>query len=185
MKKYLPRLLSLMLTALILGLSFYRWNAATLGGNQMPMPFGIGISTVLSGSMEPAIPVGALAIVRQSEDIQPGDIVVYQSDSMLVLHRVVQRQGDTLITRGDANNAPDPAILMNSVKGELVAAIPHLGRLVNFCRRPGVVVFLLAGLVFSGEWSYRKERKEKEADLQLLEAEIRSLSEELKEKYKH
>ena len=53
--------------AVIIGLKIYSWNAETLVGNAMPMPFGYGSAVVLSGSMEPELSVNDLIIVQQKE----------------------------------------------------------------------------------------------------------------------
>jgi signal peptidase len=76
---------------------------------------------VLSGSMEPTIPVGSQVVVDPIEDeadaarIRVGDVVTFMpwpGDPTLVTHRVVTRSVDTdgsvtVTTQGDANDAPD------------------------------------------------------------------------------
>ena len=47
------RILMIVVISLVIGLSIYSWNARRVVGNSLPMPFGIGSSVVLSGSMEP------------------------------------------------------------------------------------------------------------------------------------
>ena len=56
------RMLALLILGVFLGIRFYAWNAQHLTGNAVPMPFGVGASVVLSGSMEPALSVGDLLI---------------------------------------------------------------------------------------------------------------------------
>ena len=71
---------------------------------------------VRTGSMAPAIPVGALVVAtRASADaLSPGDVIVFQRPDrpgMMVVHRidaVEQRaSGPVFITKGDANSSPD------------------------------------------------------------------------------
>ena len=113
MKKFLnsniARYLILGVLAAIIGMSVFSLNANRLAGNQVPMPFGIGASVVLSGSMEPTLSVGDLLIVKEQPGYEVGDIVVYQSGSMPVVHRIVDVAEDTVTTRGDANNVDDAA----------------------------------------------------------------------------
>lgn len=59
------RMLTLLILGVFLGVRFYVWNAQSLTGNAVPMPFGIGASVVLSGSMEPALSVGDLLIFTE------------------------------------------------------------------------------------------------------------------------
>ena len=54
-KQIILRSIILVVISLIIGLGVYSWNARNLTGNVMPMPFGVGVGVVLSGSMEPEL----------------------------------------------------------------------------------------------------------------------------------
>ena len=100
---------------------------------------GIEAFSVQSGSMRPAIPEGALALVSTGEDplsLEAGDVVAYRatgvggSDGSIVLHRVVEndRTLGFVTTKGDANTAPDPApTSYEAVVGRCVAVVPGAG----------------------------------------------------------
>ena len=60
----------------------------------MPMPFGFGISAVLSGSMEPEYSTDDLVIVRSTDVYQIGAVVVYQDGSTLIMHRIIAVDDD-------------------------------------------------------------------------------------------
>ena len=109
----------------------YLWNARTLGGNEMPMPFGVGASVILSGSMEPTLRVNDLVFIRRADCYQVGDVVVYQSGNMPVIHRLIALEGDMALTQGDANNVPDAPVSMTSIKGKLALRIPYAGMAVQ------------------------------------------------------
>lgn len=80
---------------------------------------GISLFRIVTGSMEPEIPVGSLIICQETdiEQIQVNDIVCFRSLSSIikgktVTHRVIDvtqnSEGEVLlITRGDANLAAD------------------------------------------------------------------------------
>lgn len=60
----------------------------------IPRAFGYEIYTVISGSMEPAIPTGSLVYVKyiQPEEIQTEDVIAFygtDADGSIVTHRVV------------------------------------------------------------------------------------------------
>ncbi len=175
------RVLFLIMTAAVLGVSVYSWNARMILGNPMPMPFGYGVSVVLSGSMEPALQVDDLVVVRRSQDVEAEDIIVFQSGKSLVIHRVVKVDGQTLITKGDANNAEDEPISLSDVKGELVLRIPGAGKAIGFLQKPVVAGALLCLALLLTERSYRKEKKTGNDELEAIRQEIESLMEELKE----
>lgn len=84
---------------------------------------GCSLFRVVTGSMEPEIPVGALLVARETdiEDVEIGDIVVYRSatsgmSGMIITHRVVaiHEAGDGtryLETKGDANQYADGTLV--------------------------------------------------------------------------
>ena len=92
---------------------------------------------VMSGSMEPAMPVGGLALVEPASisDLHVGDIGTFrhpQRSDALVSHRVisVEEQGGVLSikTKGDANEKPDGWIIPgNRVVGKVRLTVPYLG----------------------------------------------------------
>lgn len=185
MKKFLEspivRYLILGILAVIIGMNVFMLNATRLAGDAVPMPFGYGASVVLSGSMEPTLSVGDLLIVRKQDAYETGDIVVYQSGSMPVVHRIVSVSDDAVVTRGDANNANDQPFPMTAIKGGVIAIIPWVGYLVWALKRPAAVVTMLAVAVLLVEMSFRTGKAEKEAEKEKIKAEIRALMEELKE----
>jgi signal peptidase len=109
----------------------------------VPRAMGWQGMVILSGSMEPDLPVGGLAFVESlSQDelaeVQPGDIITFETGrlSSLISHRVVEvipgEDGPSFITKGDANTAPDGApIAAERVVGQVRYDLPYLGRVVE------------------------------------------------------
>lgn len=185
-KKKLPwtRWVILALLALLIGLNLYSFNATTLAGNQLPMPFGVGGAVVLSGSMEPTLSVNDLVIIREAEDYQIGDVVVYQSGKTLVIHRIIAFEGENFIAQGDANNASDAPTPTIYIKGKMALAIPYLGLFMRMIKSlPGTLV-LIAAAVLLLEASWRKEKSKDMEQLDAIKEEIRRLQAELQENEK-
>lgn len=182
LKSPIVRYLILGILAVAAGVNVFALNASRLAGNAVPMPFGIGASVVLSGSMEPALSVGDLLIVREQENYEVGSIVVYQSGTMPVVHRIVEISGDEVTTRGDANNAADRPIPMSAVKGEVFAVIPWVGNLIWALKSPIATAVMLAAALLLIEWSFHVGKSEQEEEKEKLKAEIRALMDELNEK---
>lgn len=180
-KNTLLRYLTLGVLAVLIGFGVYSLNASHLTGDQMPMPFGYGASVVLSGSMEPALSTGDLLVVRQEEAYAQGDIVVYQSGRMAVVHRIMTIDGETVITKGDANTASDEPISIAAIKGKVIAAVPLLGYPVWALKSPVGIIAAIAAAVLLVEFSYRSEKAEKESEQEKIKAEIRALMKELEE----
>jgi signal peptidase len=118
------RRILLVVVSVIFGVNVYIWNAGVLGGNSMPMPFGIGSAVVMSGSMEPTLSVNDWVCIRESEEYFVGDVVVYQSGRDLVIHEIIDINDGVVTTKGPANNTADDPIDIQYVKGRLIFAIP-------------------------------------------------------------
>lgn len=180
-KKLILRYVLLTVLALVIGINLYSLNATKLAGNALPMPFGIGGAVVLSGSMEPTLSVGDFVLIKAEDSYAVDDIVVYQSGSGLVIHRIMHTDGQTLITRGDANNVDDDPVQAIYVKGRLICAIPYVGTLVRLIKSlPGTLV-LIAAAVLLMERSFRKEKMKDMEKMDLIKDEIRRLQAELNE----
>lgn len=168
----------LVLLGLLLGVCAYAANARAVAGNQLPMPFGYGLADVLSGSMEPTFSKGTLLVVRQADDVAPGDVVVYQDGRELVVHRVVSVQDTTVVTQGDANNVADAPFDKSQVKGVVVGWVPWLGYVVDALRTPvGIVVVIVCALALV-ELSFRRQQAADSDELERIKQEIRALKEE-------
>ncbi len=179
------RVVILSLCGVILGLNLYTWNAGRVLGEQMPMPFGIGVSVVLTGSMEPALHAGDLIVVKATDEIYERQVVVFEDGGSLVVHRVIAFDGETVTTQGDANNVADAPVAREAIKGELMFSVPLVGHIVLLLREPLAVVIVLAGAIFLVEFSYRKEKKKSNDELDKIKEEIRALSGDLKNEVKN
>ena len=160
------RRILLAVIGLILGVNVYFANASGIGGNHLPMPFGYGIANVLSGSMEPTFSKGTLLLVKEEKQAEPGQIVVYQSGQELIVHRVIQIEGNLVTTKGDANEAVDPVFDASQIKGVVVGWIPFLGSLVSFLKTPVGIILLLICAVLLMEGSFRKQKVSDERQLE-------------------
>jgi signal peptidase len=117
--------------------------------------FGWHLDIVYGGSMEPAIKVGSVAVIKpvQPQDIKVDDIITYRSaaeSGMVTTHRVIEvmhNDGSLVFrTKGDANEDPDiNPVAANELVGKLALDIPYLGYLAPLLRtRLGMI--LLIGL---------------------------------------
>lgn len=78
-------------------------------------------ASAVSGSMSPAIGKGDV-VLMQTLDKTPGvgDIVMFERQGALLMHRVYKVEGNAVITKGDANIAPDAPIGREKVLAEAV-----------------------------------------------------------------
>ena len=173
--KSVIRIVVLVLLAALIGVGIYSMNASMLGGNALPMPFGFGMTVVLSGSMEPELSVDDLLIVAPAETYEVGDVVVFQTQRTAVVHRIVSINGDEIITRGDANTGDDEPITKENIKGKVVFVIPLVGMLINFIKSPVGTILLLCLAIWLLESSFKKEKEQKSEELEAIRREIEEL----------
>ena len=122
--------------------------------------FGWQVDTVLSGSMEPAIPTGSILVSRTvaSDSINVGDIITFSGSGRdrFITHRVTaidRTNGIVFTTKGDANNAEDPyPVPAENVVGKVLVHIPFLGFILSFVKTPlGILLMLvIPGLLIIG-----------------------------------
>ncbi|MBR6650127.1 MAG: signal peptidase I [Clostridia bacterium] len=180
-KKKFPsalRLILLIICGAALGINVYLANAKSLVGNQMPMPFGYGASVVLSGSMEPEFSKGDLIVVAESDSYQKRDIVVFQDGASLVVHRIIDIDGDKIITQGDANATADEPIEASVIKGKVLFHIDNLGTVASFFKTPVGTVLLVVLAIALVEIPRRREKEADDEEKQKILEEIKRLREE-------
>ena len=175
-KKTVFRYIVFSFIGIVLGLFVYTQNAKGLLKDKIPMPFGYGMSVVLSGSMESRLSVDDLVIIKATDNYKVNDIVLFQDGNSLVIHRIIEIDGDTVTTKGDANNVADEPIQKSQIKGVLVYDIAGFGAVVKILKQPVFVILILAAAFLLTEFSYRKE---KDNDTEELD-EIKKMIEELK-----
>lgn len=183
--QYILRIIIFSVISLVLGLTIYTINAKKVTGKQLVMPFDKTICVVLTGSMEPTISVNDLLIVEKTNDYVVGDIVVYESGNSLVVHRIMEINGDTVTTAGDKNYAQDGSldkpIKMSAISGEVVGTIPVLGLIFKMIKSPiGIFVILTLSVILL-VLSYRKEKEENNKEIDSLKEELDKLKKEIEE----
>ena len=102
----------------------------------VPRFFGVRIYSVISGSMEPAIPTGSLLYITeaQPEEIKEEEVIAFygvKDAASIITHRVIENRvvmGE-FITKGDANQTQDmnPVPYDNFI-GKVACTIPKAGK---------------------------------------------------------
>lgn len=95
---------------------------------------------IRSESMKPSINMGDTVVTGPiggplNGELKPGAIVTYERGDELVTHRVLSVSSDTLMTKGDAMEEPDPwSVTISGVSGIYLFRIPYVGYLTSFIR---------------------------------------------------
>jgi len=113
-------------------------------------------------SMEPRFHTGDLAIVRPSASYKVGEVVAYRSVLLhtVVLHRIVGRQGNLYVFKGDNNDFIDPSPVSRAdLIGKLWLHIPRGGVALAILHTPIAVGALIAILGFAFVFGTGKKRR--------------------------
>lgn len=110
---------------------------------------------VSSGSMEPAMKMGSVILVKQEPTYRVSDVIAFRrggSSDTIVTHRVALAYRSeefwkelTYVTRGDANKDFDQERVRDSdVVGRAILTIPYVGYGVNAAKTPkGFIAFVI------------------------------------------
>lgn len=145
-----------------------------------PITGNYKLMVVQSGSMEPAIKMGSIVMVKPMDDYKIGDVISFGEVTRIkapTTHRIydikVAEGQPVYITKGDANNAPDQReIPKREVIGKVLISVPYLGYAVDFAKKPlgfALIILVPAAIIIGdeikkifGEVKKRKNKKEKE-----------------------
>ena len=114
----------------------------------VPRAAGFYIYTVVSGSMEPSIPVGSLLYIQNArpEDMEENDIIAFyggKDAGAVITHRVVENRTlmGEFITKGDANAKEDIVpVPYSDFIGIVRVSIPKAGKAAQvFSSAPGKI----------------------------------------------
>lgn len=117
----------------------------------LPIPGKLEIKIVQSGSMEPTIKTGSLAVIRPNDTYKEGDIITFGKDTkknVPTTHRIIATRVESGITiytvKGDANNSPDPTeVRQSEIIGKVIFSVPYLGYIMDFAKKPLGFVLLI------------------------------------------
>ncbi|MGY1663365.1 signal peptidase I [Geodermatophilus sp. SYSU D00705] len=149
------------LVSWVLGVVLLAGTGAALGLVVYPMVTGGQALAVLSGSMTPGLPVGAMVFTTPVEDpatLQVGDVITFQREPdspELVTHRIIAVDTSSgtpvFTTQGDANEDPDiDPVPASAVRGEYAFSVANLGRTAAILQSPkgaGMLILLVCAVI--------------------------------------
>jgi signal peptidase I len=116
---------------------------------------------VMSGSMEPTIPVGAVVIAEPvpSKELENGDVIIFSPNADVtvpIIHRIVSvrvKDGTRYFTtQGDANPSADVAeVSLPATAWRMAHNVPLVGYLISYATSPfGTVILIVVPLLLLG-----------------------------------
>ena len=121
--------------------------------------FGLGVYTVLSGSLEPEYQTGSIIYVQSvdANELKVGDVITYKlASNTNATHRIIEIIQDgnknelRFRTKGDANDVADASLVKEGdILGKPVFTIPYLGYIAVFIQRPpGIYITIAISAIF-------------------------------------
>lgn len=168
-----------------------------------PRIFNLSVSYVPTGSMEPTITSSSYVLFKKIsfDDVEVGDIIVYKSNEQdkYIIHRVVEKYNDYLITKGDNNIISDTErITSDMVYGKYIMTLGFMsifsgGISKNIVFFILIIIFILMIIMqiisilvknkneqIKKDIETEKEKIKEELKKQILAEEIEKIKEELK-----
>lgn len=154
----------------VLVLVIYGKLVMTFGENKYPNYFGYTFFEVASGSMEPALHINDVVLVKITrENLNKGNIIAFQTDKAIITHRILFIDGNIITVKGDHNNVVDKPITYSQVIGKVVKVFPELGIWKKVLTDPKILFAIFVTLLlfdFALSYSSKETKKiEKMLDL--------------------
>ncbi len=144
----------------------------TLTTSKLPVLGGIQSFVVLTGSMSPNYPPGAIIYTKPQNTYKIGDVISFHEGDVTVTHRVISINPEGYLTKGDANNVTDSKIVPSSqIIGKSVFSVLNAGKLILFIKTPAgfLTLLILPTLLFIGSQLMNiKKEIEKELKKKLM-----------------
>ena len=118
------------------------------------------IFSVETGSMEENIHAGDYILIVKKSEYKVGDVVTYKKDNGYITHRIINKKGNKITTKGDANNIEDENIAEDTIVGKVIIAGGLLNIIIKY--KYTIVGILLSLYLFS--CYFFKEKKDKKQE---------------------
>ena len=109
--------------------------------------FGYSGLVILTGSMEPNYHPGDVIFIKEQKDYNVRDVITFHQRNMIVTHRIIEKDGTTFTTQGDANNSADTPIQLSDIEGKVIGRVGGVGKVILFLQTPGGIISILVVLI--------------------------------------
>lgn len=133
-------------TFLVMSLAIYNFVSVKLLNKDYPNLFGYTYFEIVSGSMSPTIEKGDMILVKLDTEYKVGDIVSFKDNDSIITHRIVEKNDNYYVTKGDANNTLDNPIKEEQILGKTVKIFSKAFILAKVFTTPKVMLMCLITL---------------------------------------
>lgn len=114
----------------------------------------LSLHFIVSGSMEPSAPVGSLVVAAPDIFLSPGEMVLYELEGRVVMHRVYRVESDGVVVVADAYPGYSELIAWDRIRGKALLVVPGLGFFaMGAAAMPALAAGLAVILAFYGRSS--------------------------------
>ena len=101
---------------------------------------------VKSNSMYPTLQKGDIILIKKYNNYKNGDIITYDYEgNYLVTHRIIEKNNNFFITKGDNNNSKDDNFIqLDNIKGKVILILNRKNQILIFL----LVIFLVLTCLF-------------------------------------
>lgn len=102
--------------------------------NPLVNNFPLLLFQIQSGSMEPTIKAKEIILVVKKKNYNQNDIITYKNENgYFITHRIVNKNVEGYITKGDFNNTEDEKIVkQEQIKGKVIFHAMWLGTIYKY-----------------------------------------------------
>ena len=107
------------------------------------------IAIVMSDSMTPVLNKYDLIIIKKQDEYNESDIVSYYENNNIIVHRIILKGNNYVITKGDANKVDDNKIKLKNLKGKVIRNFNYAGKIVVLLQKRNIRIILYVVLTLS------------------------------------
>lgn len=121
------------------------------------VPFGsYKVVTIPSDSMKPVVSAGDAVFIKSVGEYKKGDVICYESYSVLNIRTIVKIDNETVIVRENYTGNED-TIKRYDIVGKMEKRIPNLGNILKLLTEPWILLFvgILIGSYFAFVYAHK------------------------------
>lgn len=107
------------------------------------------LAVVMSDSMTPVLNKYDLIVIKKQKKYKEADIVAYYENKNIIVHRIISKGDNYVITKGDANKVDDNKIESAKLKGKVVRNFNDAGRIILLLQDRKIRIVLYVILILS------------------------------------
>lgn len=154
MKKFFSGIRKILMVAIIIIIFFGIVGNLSSKNEKINSVVRFSNFVVLTGSMKPGISPGDyITIIKVNTDnLKVNDIVTYKRNNIVITHKIIKLNKDTITTQGTANNVADPPVSKQQVIGKYLFKIPKIGYIMAFLSSTSGLILITGFLAIIIFW---------------------------------